>query len=114
MRRVYLLRHGKTKANDENRYCGSMDLPLTKRGIAALEGKKDMFYYPLPENTLVYTSGKLRTEQTLTVLFGKIAHATPSAIRAILINYKNIILHLLYATKVKLSIISAAYSLKAL
>ena len=51
-----------------------MDLPLTKRGIAALEGKKDMFYYPLPENTPVYTSGKLRTEQTLTVLFGKIAH----------------------------------------
>ena len=29
---VYLIRHGKTEANEKRLYCGSTDLPLSEKG----------------------------------------------------------------------------------
>ena len=32
--RIYLIRHGKTEANERRLYCGSTDLPLSRQGAA--------------------------------------------------------------------------------
>ena len=69
MRNLYLIRHGKTQANLEHRYCGSTDLPLSDAGIAELK----QLHYEIP-NARFFTSGMLRTEQTLALLFGPVPH----------------------------------------
>lgn len=66
----YLIRHGKTKANENHLYCGSTDLPLSESGMEELRG----LHYSVPENSVFLTSGMKRTEQTLALLFGKVAH----------------------------------------
>ena len=33
---IYLIRHGKTEANEKRLYCGSTDLPLSEKGRAEL------------------------------------------------------------------------------
>ena len=65
---IYLIRHGKTRANEEHRYCGSTDLPLSEGGRAELNA----LTYRLPEGLRFVTSGMLRTEQTLQALFGDV------------------------------------------
>jgi len=35
--RLYLIRHGKTAANEQHLYCGSTDLPLSEKGIEELQ-----------------------------------------------------------------------------
>lgn len=74
--KVYLIRHGKTAANEQRLYCGQTDVPLSEDGIQELKNKKSIFKYPDVKDLDVYTSGLLRTEQTLTVLFGDILHKT--------------------------------------
>ena len=34
---IYLIRHGKTEANEKHLYCGSTDLPLSEAGKAELQ-----------------------------------------------------------------------------
>lgn len=68
--RLYLIRHGKTEANERHCYCGSTDLSLTEGGIEELK-KKD---YKVPENCRFMTSGMKRTEETLFYLFGNVVH----------------------------------------
>ena len=67
---LYLIRHGKTAANEQHLYCGSTDLPLSENGIAELQ----RLHYEIPENARFLTSGMKRTEQTLEILFGNIPH----------------------------------------
>ncbi len=74
--RLYLIRHGKTRANEEHRYCGSTDLPLSQRGMAELTG----LGYELPRARLL-TSGMARTEQTLEALFGPVPHGVDPGFR---------------------------------
>ncbi len=69
MSTIYLIRHGKTGANERHLYCGSSDLPLSEGGMAALRKKR---YAICAERYL--TSGMLRTEQTLGLLFGDLPH----------------------------------------
>ena len=35
---IYLIRHGKTEANEKHLYCGSTDLPLSEAGRGELQG----------------------------------------------------------------------------
>ena len=37
---IYLIRHGKTEANERHLYCGSTDLPLSDAGIAEQKEKR--------------------------------------------------------------------------
>lgn len=69
MNRIVLIRHGRTEANDAHLYCGSTDLPLSESGAEALR----MLQYEIPD-AQYFTSGMLRTEQTLAVLFGSVPH----------------------------------------
>lgn len=72
MSTIYLIRHGLTEANLRHLYCGSTDLPLSQPGIAALEALKPQ--YQIPSACRFVTSGLLRTEQTLSLLFGDVPH----------------------------------------
>ena len=78
MSTLYLIRHGKTESNRKHLYCGSTDLPLCPEGIEALQG---LHYDIHPDRIL--TSGMLRTEQTLSLLFGEVPHSPDPRFREI-------------------------------
>ena len=78
MSTLYLIRHGKTQANLEHRYCGSTDLPLSEEGIEELRQLR----YAVPAVRFL-TSGMRRTEETLSILFGPVAHAQVPAFREV-------------------------------
>lgn len=65
---IYLIRHGKTEANEKHLYCGSTDLPLSVDGAAELRGIR----YDIPAGRFV-TSGMKRTNETLRLLFGDVS-----------------------------------------
>lgn len=78
MSRLYLIRHGKTEANLQHRYCGSTDLPLSAAGREELKG----LHYEVSDVRFL-TSGMLRAEQTLAILFGDVPHERRSAFREV-------------------------------
>lgn len=77
--KLYLIRHGKTVANERKEYCGVTDSPLSESGIAELKAQKENFDYSIPGGLAVYTSGLTRTEQTLEILFGALPHTKEPA-----------------------------------
>ena len=64
---IYLIRHGKTAANEQHLYCGSTDLTLSKAGRAELE----KLHYDI-QNVRFLSSGMQRTDETLRILFGDV------------------------------------------
>lgn len=74
MSTVVLIRHGQTEANVRWLYCGATDLPLSQEGISQLVELKKSVPYPDPTGFRIVTSGMLRCEQTLEVLYGSIPH----------------------------------------
>lgn len=70
--KLTLLRHGMTEGNLRHLYYGSTDLPLLPEGKEALKELAIHGGYPIAQR--YYTSGYLRTEQTLHILYGDIAH----------------------------------------
>lgn len=75
---IYLIRHGRTQANEQHLYCGSTDLPLSPGGEEELKQLR----YRLPSARFL-TSGMARTEQTLALLFGEVPHEIEPAFREI-------------------------------
>lgn len=78
-----LLRHGRTEANDRRLYCGSTDLPLSEDGRQALLALRAGGGYPSAEGFSVYTTGLRRTEETLSLLFGPVAHRAAPGLREV-------------------------------
>ena len=78
MSRLYLIRHGNTEANLNHRYCGSTDLPLSQPGREALR----TLHYDV-SGVRFLTSGMLRAEQTLSILFGDVPHEQRPAFREV-------------------------------
>lgn len=76
---IYLIRHGETAANLQHLYCGSTDLPLSEQGMEKLQRQKE---FPISKTRFI-TSGMLRTEQTLNLLFGDVLHQQDSRFREI-------------------------------
>ena len=66
---IYLIRHGKTSANEKHLYCGSTDLPLSDAGKEELCS----VHYDI-KNVRFITSGMKRTNETLRVLFGDVPY----------------------------------------
>ena len=81
MRRILLLRHGRTRANEEWLYCGSTDLPLSEKGREELASMSRERLWPELKGFRVYTSGMRRTEETLEVLYGPVPHETAPGLR---------------------------------
>ena len=67
--KIYLIRHGKTEANERRLYCGSTDLPLSENGRGEL---RDIRYDI--QNVRFLTSGMKRANETLEVLFGNVPY----------------------------------------
>ena len=78
MSSIYLIRHGKTDANLRRLYCGSTDLPLSALGTEELR----QLDYQLHARRYV-TSGMLRTNQTLKLLFGDVPFEEDPALREV-------------------------------
>lgn len=79
MSEIYLIRHGRTEANEKWLYCGSTDLFLSEKGVEDLKS----ISYDVPEDTLFITSGMNRTEQTLNILFGDVHHRIDERFREV-------------------------------
>ena len=75
---IYLIRHGKTEANEKHLYCGSTDLPLSNLGAEELRKLR----YNVPVRNFV-TSGMKRTEETLRILFGDVPHTQNPELREV-------------------------------
>ena len=75
---IYLIRHGKTEANEQHLYCGSTDLPLSATGREEL---LSMRYDIAPERFV--TSGMKRTDETLRILFGNAPFSVDSRFREV-------------------------------
>ncbi len=65
--KIHLLRHGMTEANDDGRYIGRTDLPLSPTGLSALLSLKEQYQYP--GAVRFFTSPLTRCRQTLEVLY---------------------------------------------
>ena len=75
---IYLIRHGKTKANEKHLYCGSTDLPLSDAGKEELRS----VYYDI-KNLRFLTSGMKRTNETLRILFGDVPYEVDPRFREV-------------------------------
>lgn len=75
---IYLIRHGKTEANEKRLYCGSTDLSLSERGREELS----QLHYEI-KNVRFLTSGMKRTDETLKILFGGIPFDTDLRFREV-------------------------------
>ena len=75
---IYLIRHGKTEANEKHLYCGSTDLPMSEKGRAELRA---MGYHITPKRFV--TSGMKRTDETLRILFGNVPFYVDSRFREV-------------------------------
>ena len=61
---IYLIRHGKTEANERRLYCGSTDLSLSESGREELND----IHYDI-QNVHFLTSGMKRADETMELLF---------------------------------------------
>jgi alpha-ribazole phosphatase len=75
---IYLIRHGKTIANEKRLYCGSTDLPLSEIGRLEIIKLKEQGIYPSAD--MFYTSGLLRTNQTLELIYENVKNTSVSEI----------------------------------
>ena len=75
---VYLIRHGKTEANEKHLYCGSTDLPLSAAGREELQNIR----YHI-KNVRFITSGMKRTNETLQILFGDVPYEMDPGFREV-------------------------------
>ena len=69
--KLIFIRHGQTNWNKERRYCGSLDVPLSKEGklqAAKLKGK-----FTADAFDKIYASPRKRAMQTARVVFGNAA-----------------------------------------
>ena len=75
---IYLIRHGKTEANEKHLYCGSTDLPLSETGRAELE----QLHYDL-KNVRFLSSGMKRTNETMQILFDDMPYTVEPRFREV-------------------------------
>ena len=64
---LYFIRHGKTKANQLSKYCGSTDLSLSDIGISELKELKKVCNYP--KGDIYFTTAMKRTNETMEIIY---------------------------------------------
>ena len=75
---IYLIRHGKTEANEKHFYCGSTDLSLSVAGREELQNIR----YDI-KNVRFITSGMKRTNETMKILFGDVPYEVDERFREV-------------------------------
>lgn len=71
---IHIIRHGITEGNMKQLMYSNTDLPLIQQGIDEIAELASHNVYPACEDAEYYTSGLLRTEQTLAMIYGKRKH----------------------------------------
>ncbi len=71
---IHFIRHGITEGVANKWYYGWADLPLIEEGVNAIAEFKSKNIYPSPEGADFYTSGMVRANQTLQVIFGDVPY----------------------------------------
>lgn len=79
--KIILIRHGKTEANEKWLYCGFTDIPLTDDGRALLKEQRNTLSYPDADGFDFYTSGLIRTNETLKILYGDVPFTALSGLK---------------------------------
>lgn len=74
---LYIIRHGHTSGTESELLYGSTDLAVTEDGFREIEAYAEEGIYPDTEGAAVWTSGMLRTEQTLKAMYGKLYDNLP-------------------------------------
>lgn len=72
--KIVIIRHGITEGNEAHLYYGSTDVSLSERGMKLLKKQAEEGLYPKSENARYFTTGMLRTEQTLKIIYGEQEH----------------------------------------
>lgn len=75
--KLTLLRHGETDGSRRDLYYGAADIPALPESLAALHENAAAY----PRAARYYTSGLLRTEQTLAALYGDVPHVQLPGLR---------------------------------
>jgi len=78
---IHLIRHGITEGNIKRWYYGASDIPLSSEGKSRLSELKKENIYPCYENADYYTTGLIRTEQTMQIIYGEREHSVLQALR---------------------------------
>lgn len=78
---IHFIRHGITEGIINKWYYGSSDLPLTDEGYEALRELIAEGIYPPLGDADCYTSGMLRADQTLKVIYGNVPFKTIPLLR---------------------------------
>ena len=78
---IHFIRHGITEGIINKWYYGSADLPLTDEGYEALRELMAEGIYPPLGDADCYTSGMLRADQTLKVIYGNVPFKTIPLLR---------------------------------
>ena len=81
--KLYLIRHGHTSGTDQNLMYGDADIPVTEAGLREIAEMAAAGIYPDPEGAAIYTSGMIRTEQTLEAIYGVVEHRIAPLLREI-------------------------------
>jgi len=81
--RICLIRHGITEGNKQRLYYGHTDIPLADEGIEELKALTEVGTYPDSGSAAFYTTGMIRTEQTLEIIYGKREHEALDQLREI-------------------------------
>ena len=71
---ICLIRHGLTEGNLRRLYYGASDIPLSGKGEEELRKLAAEGIYPAAEEADFYTTGMIRTEQTLKLIYGEQEH----------------------------------------
>lgn len=71
---IHFIRHGVTEGNAKRWFYGWADVALLPEGIEALQKLRDEGVHPPLGDADLYTSGMLRTEQTLQTIYGNVPH----------------------------------------
>jgi len=80
---LYLIRHGNTPGTESDLIYGATDLPLTEAGVKEIREMAVAGTYPDPEDAAIYTSGMLRTEQTLHAMYGETDHSVAPLLKEV-------------------------------
>ncbi|OKZ52681.1 MAG: hypothetical protein BHV94_08725 [Clostridiales bacterium 59_14] len=77
--KLTLLRHGDTAGSRDDLYYGAADIPVLPDSLEMLAERARAGVYPTAAR--YYTSGLLRTEQTIRALYGDVAHTQLPGLR---------------------------------
>lgn len=78
---IHLIRHGITEGNQKRLYYGAADIPLAQDGVELLKTLAEQNIYPKAQDGDFYTTGMLRTEQTLAIIYGEVPHSSISELK---------------------------------